>query len=819
MSIFLYQIIFAIFATNYVVIIFIFMRKLLLFFMIFTLSAVVNAQTGGMTDSQVVEYVKAANAAGASKQEIYADLLKKGVSKEQLIRIKSRYDNKSKTDNASEIETGGVLRERNKLHEGRITGMLPVPEDDKQIKIFGHNLFNSKELTFEPNINMATPENYVLGPGDEVVINIWGASENTIRQTISPEGTINVSGLGPVQLSGFKISDANKYLQEEFSKIYGVGGDDPNSQIRLTLGNNRTILVNIMGEVGKPGSYMLSSFATVFNALYNAGGINNIGTLRSVIVVRSGKVVADIDVYEYIINGKTGEDIRLNEGDVIIVKPYSELVKIKGKVKRPMFYEMKPGETISDLIYYAGGFEGDAYRQAVSVTRRNGEKLSAYNVIESYYSKFDLLDKDEVVVGGIIERFNNRIAISGAVNRPGNYDLCDKISTVKQLVEAAGGVRGDAFLNRAILSRELPDYSRKLISIPLGGIIDGSSSDVKLMVNDSLSVAYIDSLRELRTVSIFGEIINPGTYDYSENTNIEDLIILAGGLKEDASAVRVEVSRRLKEPYGEEYSEKLGDTFCFEISNGLVVGGEEFKLQPFDAVYIRKSPTYRKQKNVSISGEVLFGGEYGLVKKNERLSDLVKRSGGLTPNAYIEGARLLREQSKAEKARKDDVLKLAKNQEGKDSISVEKLDLSERYTVGIDLKKALKYPGSDYDLVLREGDQLFVPGVENTVKISGAVMYPNTVVYKKGAGLKYYIDQAGGYGSLARKKHVYSIQMNGMVARLSRHSSSSKIQPGCEIIVPSKEEHRRMSTAEVLSMGSTMASIAAVIATIINVTK
>lgn len=816
------------------------MRRLItLFFLIFVLSGVVMAQQ--MSDDQVIQYVKEANKSGKSQKQITTELLRRGVTKEQVSRIQQKYSESNTVSNKSN-EMPSQLRQRTLVDDGggqrRTTdysevGMLDetvggrvdnradnTATTDNASQIFGHDVFTNRNLTFEPSINLATPVDYRLGPGDEVIIDVWGASENTIRQSISPEGTIQVSGLGPVQLSGMTVKDANAYLQREFSKIYsGISGSEPTSQIKLTLGDIRTIQINIMGEVAVPGTYTLSSFSSVFHALYRAGGVNKIGSLRSIKVVRNGKTIADLDVYDYLMKGKMKDDIRLQEGDVIIVNPYESLVRIAGKVKRPMFYEMKPTETVATILNYAGGFTGDAYKKAVRIIRKSGREHQVYNVDEMDYSVFRLDDGDSISVDAVLKRFENRVEIRGAVYRSGLYELSGTVNTVKQLIKKAEGLRGDAFLNRALLDRENEDLSHEVIAVDLGGLLKGTVADIPLQKNDILYIPSIHDLKEEETISIHGEVASPGTFLFSKNMTIEDLLVQSGGLLEAAATTKVDITRRIKDPKSTSFSSVLGKTYSFDIKDGLVVGGEgDFHLEPFDEVYVRKSPAYRKQQNVVVAGEVLFGGNYALVKKNERLSDLISKAGGITPDAYVKGARLIRKMTEEEQRRQADAVRMARWGEGKDSISVEKLNISDTYTVGINLEKAISNPGSDFDLVLREGDVLFIPEYINTVKISGAVMYPNTVLYKRGESLRYYINQAGGYGNLAKKKKAYVVYMNGTVSRLKSRDKKA-IEPGCEIIVPSKEEKKRMSTAEILGMGSTTASIAAMIATMVNLFK
>ncbi|WP_291530265.1 SLBB domain-containing protein [Bacteroides sp. UBA939] len=816
------------------------MRRLIaLFFSIFILIGGVVAQQ--MSDEQVVQYVKDAQRSGKSQKQMTTELLRRGVTKEQVVRIQNEYAEHSTAANGSE-NIPSQLRERTSLiTDGRAIRGTSYEEaeleEQKEIidlkrdaratpeapgsNIFGHSLFTNRNLSFEPSANLATPVNYRLGPGDEVIIDIWGASENTIRQTISPEGTILVRGLGPVHLSGMTVKEANSFLQQEFSKIYsGISGTEPNSQIKLTLGDIRTIQINIMGEVSVPGTYTLSAFSTVFHALYRAGGVNRIGSLRSIKVMRNGKTFADLDVYPFIMKGQMKDDIRLQEGDVIIVDPYQSLVEIVGKVKRPMYYEMKPTETVAAILNYAGGFMGDAYKKAVRIVRKSGREHQVYNVDEMDYSVFRLDDGDMITIDAVLDRFENRVEVRGAVFRAGLYQLDGTVNTVKQLIKKAEGLRGDAFLNRVIMDREHEDLSHEIIAIDLDGLLKGTVADIPLQKNDVLYIPSINDLKEEETITVHGEVANPGTFLYSKNMTVEDLLVQAGGLLEEAATTRVEVARRIKDPKSTSFSSILGKSYTLDIKDGLIVdeNDKQFYLKPFDVVYIRKSPAYRRQQNVIVAGEVLFSGNYSLLKKNERLSDLVNKAGGVTMEAYVKGARLIRKLSDEEKRRQDDVVRMARNGEGKDSISIQKLNIADTYTVGIDLEKALANPKSDFDLVLREGDVLYIPEYISTVKISGSVMYPNTVVYQRGKNLRHYINQAGGYGNMAKKSKVYVVYMNGTVSRLKARNIN-RIEPGCEIIVPSKTEKKGLQLAEILSVTSTTATIAAMVATLANAFK
>lgn len=632
---------------------------------------------------------------------------------------------------------------------------------------------------------------------------------------------MQIENLGPVYLSGKTVKEANNYLKNEFAKIYaGVTGETPNTQIKLTLGEIRSIQVNVMGEVVVPGTYTLSSFASVFHALYWAGGVNKIGSLRSIKVIRDGETVADVDIYDFIMEGRLKDDIRLQDGDVILVNPYQTLVQILGKVKRPMYYEMKPTETIATLLKYAGGFTGDAYKKAIRLVRKSGREYQIFNIDEMDYSVFRVEDGDVLTVDSVLDRFENRVEVRGAVYREGLYQLSGEVNTVKQLIKKAEGVRGDAFLNRAVISREYDDLTREMIAIDLKGLLNGVVADIPLQKNDILFIPSVQDLREETTVAIHGEVADPGTYLYADKMTVEDLILQAGGLLEAAATTRVEVSRRVKDPKSTVFSGTIGQNFSFDLKDGLLVGegSGSFHLEPFDEVYIRKSPAYHRQQTVTVAGEVLFSGNYALSKRNERLSDLITKAGGISSDAYAKGARLLRKMSEEELRRKEDVLRMAQMTSGGDSISVKKLDLSDTYSVGINLEKALQNPGSDYDMVLREGDMLYVPEYVSTVKISGAVMYPNTVLYKAGEGWKYYVNQAGGFGNDARKRRAYVVHMNGTVSRL-KSGGAKEIEPGCEIIVPSKDPKKKMSPAEIIGMGTSAASLATMIATLVNLFK
>ena len=782
-----------------------------------------------LTDDQVVEYVKSATSAGKSQKQIMTELAAKGVTRAQAERIKKRYDEQQ----AAEQNMGAIAKNRQrrindaseKLVEGEmdlIAAELSDPtQQNDQVSaklVFGRNIFNSKNLTFAPSHNLPTPVNYRLAAGDEVIIDIWGVNQVTYRETISPEGNINISNVGPIYLNGMTIGEAEKYLKKELSKIYsGIDGENATSEMKLTLGQIRTIQVNIMGEVVVPGTYNISSFSNIFHALYRAGGIGKLGSLRNIHLMRNGKKIAEVDVYDFILKGKTMDATRLQEGDVIIVPTYEMLVDIQGNVKRPMYYEMKEGETVKSIIDYAGNFTSDAYTKNLRITRQNGKEYQVLTVDKIDYSVFKLMDGDILNISAMLDRFENKLEIKGAVYRPGIYQYSGQLNTVKQLVEKAEGVMGDAFLGRAVLHREREDLTKEVIQVDLKAILNGTKPDIALQRNDELYIPSIHDLQDLGSISIFGEVARPGIFPFADNTTLEDLIIQAGGLKESASTVRVDISRRIKDTKGMTTSDKIGEMFTFALKDGFVIDGEPgFKLKPYDQIFVRKSPAYQTQINVSVNGEILFGGTYSLTQKTERLSDLVQKAGGVTPYAYVKGAKLIRRINEEERTRMQTVLKMAKNND-KDSIDVSKLDLGNVYYVGIDLEKALANPKSNADVVLREGDQLIIPEYNNTVRISGDVMYPNTVAFEKNKRLSHYIEQAGGYGQRAKKSKVYVVYMNGQVKKANK-LSASLIQPGCEIIVPTKQKSN-FQLQNILSIATTSASLATMIASIANLTK
>lgn len=838
-----------------------------------------------MTDDQVMKFIVKEHNAGTPQSQIVTKLMQNGVNIEQIRRVKKKYERAAKdqglgqvssttgSKNDTRLRSNGKKKangdakdyeylddkksqydSQNRLKDGRVKDKRSYVFDDTndewndmrdeldefvpdtaalleklmmektKRKVFGRNIFNNKNLSFEPNMNIATPQNYRLGPGDAVFIDIYGASQKTIECTVSPDGFVTIDGYGPVEVSGLTVSQANAKLRSTLGSRYS------SSHIKLTVGETRSIMVNVMGEVKAPGTYTLSAFATVFHALYMAGGTNDLGTLRNIKVYRNNRLVTVVDIYDYMLNGKLTGNVRLADNDVIVVGPYDCLVNLTGKVKRPMWYEMKKNESVGSLLKYAGGFTGDAYTKSVRVVRKTGKEYSVYNVDEFDMSSFQVSDEDSVSVDSILDRYSNMVEIKGAVFRPGMYQVGGEINSVRSLLEHADGLREEAFTARAVMHRMKKDRTLEVVPVDVEGILDGKVADVPLKPNDVLFIPTKQEMMEEQTITIHGEVNYPGIYKYASNETLEDFVLQAGGLKNSASTVKVDVARRVMNPKALTNDSISAYTYSFALKDGFVIDGTPgFHLMPFDEVYVRKSPGFSKQQNVIVDGEVMFSGTYTLQRKNTRLSDVIKAAGGVNDRGYAAGATLVRkinesERKRLEAARKmaleqyeqlaaEEAAKTGKSVDITNSERIKKFQIEDTYSVGIELDKAIANPGSDADIVLREGDRIVVPQYTGTVKINGEVMYPNTVGFVKGKKASYYIDQAGGFSNKAKRGQTYIIYMNGMVAKVSHNA---KPMPGCEIVVPAKAT-TKMSIAETMTIGTSVASIATMIATLANI--
>ena len=810
----------------------------------------------GMSDTQVMRYIQKETRAGTSQQQIAVKLMQRGVDMSQLRRVRQQMMSSSGASSSSSTDGSSRMRKNNgsvmvdamgnplyspsngfamgaagEIDNASSRPNVYLPDTMSTLvngkRVFGRDIFNKRLLTFEPSMNIATPTNYVVGAGDHVIIDIYGASQKSSQFEVSPDGTITVEGFGPIHIAGLSVSAANEKIKQQLGQRY------KSSSIRMTVGQTRTITVNVMGEVTAPGTYTLSAFASVFHAIYMAGGVTGVGTLRNIKVYRGGRQLSVVDVYDYILNGNLSGNIRLADNDVIVVGPYDCIVDVVGQVKRPMAFEMRKNESLSTLLKYAGGFTSRAYTKAVQLNRVSGDHYSAYNISEFDMSSFMLMNGDSVTVDSIPKRYENTVQIKGAVFHPGMYDWGTSNTTVRSLIESAGGLKEDAFTTHAVLHRMKPDRIRKVLSVDVEGILAGTVPDLPLENEDILFIPYRTETLNQRTITIHGEVQIPGVYEYAEDETIEDFILQAGGLTDAASTACVNVSRRISDPKATEATNEIAKIFTFTIKDGLVVDGDRtFTLEPFDEVYVRRSPAYQPQKNVLIEGEVLFPGQYAMSTKNQRISELVKASGGVTDQAYVRGARIERVMTEDEKFRNRQVLDMIKQKgtksgldmvlqdeesadydinEGRDTVDNDTV----RYSVGIELDKALANPGSDYDITLREGDRLIIPEYNGTVKINGNVMYPNTVAYSDGKKYKWYVNQAGGFGSRAKKSRTFVVYQNGTVLKAKK----AKIEPGCEIIVPSKTTTAGEVISQFGAVGTSMATLLTLLVSVVNLVK
>ncbi len=820
-----------------------------------------------MTDEQITDFILTEQQRGADQRTIASKLLQKGVSVERLRRLKKKYDAEQEQLGAVDLtgkskstsrlrkkeltkEEKSAMRNNNMMQSKRLENLQLTNSEKRKIyeeeiefldidsvlyyknllkdetEVFGRNIFNNEFLTFEPALNIPIPPGYVLGAGDQILIDVWGASQTLVEGEISPDGNVVVEGVGPIYLAGLTVAEANKHVKNILGEIYG------GSNVNLTVGAVRSVQVQVTGEVVAPGNYTLSALSTAFNALYAAGGVSELGTLRAINVYRRGKLISTIDVYDYILNGNTQTDVRLEDNDVVSVGAYDAIVNIQGKVKRPMLYELKSDETLSRLMLYSGSFSGDAYKENIRVVRKSGREYSIFTVGRSEFATFAMCDGDSVYVDSVIPRYSNLVEISGAVFYPGQYQFSEKINTVAALIEAAGGLREDAFLNRAVMHHRNYDNTIEAQALNIKGIMDGTVPDVPLRNNDAVFIPSKSEMEGEMTLKVGGEVRFEGVYKYAENTTIEDLILQAGGLTRAASSVKVDVFRQLYDPMAKEESENTSETYSFELKDGFVVDGDpDFVLMPFDEVYVRRSPIYTDKQNVTINGAVNFSGDYAIVRKDYKLSDLVEAAGGLSLSAYSKGAYLYRKMTEEELAQRETLLNTSQIELYEealrsdkamdlallDSLYKAKLNMSDYYPVAINLESALENPGGLDDMLLREGDIITVPQYTSTVKISGEVRHPISINWQEGKKLSYYIEHAGGYSDAAKKNGVYAIYMNGNVEKISKNSKKA-IQPGCEIVVPRKQE-RRLSTAEIMTMGTSAISIATMIVSLINVLK
>jgi protein involved in polysaccharide export with SLBB domain len=783
-----------------------------------------------LTDEQLKKGIQKALEAGMTPTEIEAMARANGMSPSEIQKLKARMEKLYGSGSGNDLkkeESNQTSTQKDKsgfnyktidypnFFESRSKNGTPVIDE----RNFGFSLFTNNDLTFEPSTNVATPKNYQLGPDDGLVIDIWGASQANYEQTITSEGNIIIPYVGPIFLNGLTIEEATRKVKRELSKIYS-GLAQGNTFVKVSLGTIRSIKVNIVGEVTLPGTYNLSSLASVFNAMYAAGGPSSNGSLRNIKIIRGNKNVAELDFYEFLLKGEQPNNMRLQDQDVIFVAPYINRVEIVGQVKRNKLFDVKSNETLKDLIYFAGGYTGKAYTQRIKIFRKTGKENRVLDIALDQQGIIKLQNGDLVQVDSVLNRYENRVIINGAVMRPGVFAI-DSVSTLKQLIKKADGLREDVFKNRISVFRLRDDFTREMIPIDLVQLMN-SNLDFPLQREDSISIPSISDLRERFAVTIEGEVARPGTYPFAANTRVEDLVIQAGGLLETASMAHLEIARRIKDDRSTSTSNQLAQTFQFAISKDLKLSDSatQFILQPFDQVFIRRSPAYMPQLLVSIEGEVTFPGRYSITSRTERISDLIKRAGNITSEAYLKGASLVRQLSPGQKLREKAMETVANM---KDSTKAGVLHRAKYNTIGVDLEKILENPGSPNDLLLQQGDSLRILKQSQTVQVTGAVYNPNVIPFIEGMRLNQYVSNAGGYTRDAVKSNVYVVYANGSVKKTTRYllfRHHPRLEPGAEIMVPVKAAQKsRLSLGETVAISTAMSSLALIIITIVNAVK
>ena len=766
-----------------------------------------------LSNAQIKKIWDAAQAKGLSESELENLALAKGMQPEQISKLRQRLEQiqSGETQQSAISDSLTMAHKQNVKSEimqarqapfGTYAGTHDTTRyksmDDSLAKngdVFGYKLFNTKNLSFAPTMNIPTPENYELGPGDQLIINIWGAAQMTYQKTIAPEGTIQISNLAPIYVSGLTIKNASNLIIKRLSEIYsGLSPNNPgkrNTFANINLGQIRSIDVTLVGDVRAPGTYTMPSLATVFNALYVSGGPAANGSFRNIEVIRNHKVIDSLDVYDFLMNGSTKHNIRLHDQDIVKVGPYLKRVYLSGQVKRSELFEVKPNETLADVIHFSGGFMDNAYEKEVKVFRNTPTQKKILDVYNDHFKSFHLKDGDQIQVGQILDRYENMVQIKGPVFRPGQYQLHDT-TTVLSLIKRADGLKGDAYLPRILIYREQENLQTKVIALNLQDILDNpSKNDIKLQKNDVVSISSIFDMQQTYTVHVNGAVINPGSYPYMQDMTLQDLIMEAGGFVESAEPDRVELSRRVLGRDSTFSANQTAQIYHFKVKRNLELDqkAKGFTLKPFDEIYVRQSPNYTVQKNMYVGGEVKFPGYYTIKNKNEMVSDMIKRAGGVLPDAYIPGTRLIRH----------------KGLSG---------------PIGIDLVNILKDPHSKYDLLVENRDSLYVPKRLQTVQVRGAVQYPINVHYNKHYGFNDYISQAGGYAENALKKKAYVIYPNGDVDRTHRFlffKNHPDIQPGSQIVVPQESQQKGLTPQERIGIISAIVSMTATLATTVAI--
>ena len=762
-----------------------------------------------LSDQQISTYVQRAKTEGYTIQQAIAIAKTRGMSEIQAQKLLSRARSLSLSNKDQKNNVDNNIEDNNT--SGDLFFGLTGEEGKENIvksNKFGFNFFNNPKITFTPNLNIATPENYILGSGDIISIDLWGAAEANYEKRISRQGTINIQGVGNINLIGLPIHAAKTKIKSYLRKIYS-GLDASNTSynkvnMAVAIKEIRNVQINIIGEVKVPGSYSLNGFSTVLNALYAAGGPTENGTLRNIELYRSGVKIADFDFYKFLLNGLESGNFTVQDQDVIIVKPYEKLVILEGEVKTEGVFELKKNETVADLLNFCSGFSSKAYKQRIIIERINGIQKEIVEVDKYNFSKEIIKDGDFIKINPILDEFNNIVSIGGQVYQPGRYQF-NKGLTIQKLISKAEGYTKEAFLDRGIIVRTYDKTEKETISFSL----KHKNENLLLKDNDSVYIFSKDELKEKEFITINGAVNKANKFDFMKGMQIEDLIVLAGGLKDGADPNVIDVSRRLKDGSFETISKNFDVKATGSLEGSLY---SDFELNPFDVVSVRYLKGYTEQKNVKIEGEVNYAGSYSISDKNECISDLIEQAGGLTRFAYIEGAFLSRKNNAIEDKKQ---LELIENFGEKDSLAITSDELKEKefFKIGIDLVKIMSKEGknSKYDLILEEGDELFIPSEKQTVKVEGEVLSPSLVRYEKGKSLKFYIENSGGFSTNAKKSKAYVVYANGDIKTTKRFlffKSYPNIKPGAVILVPSKPETKnRMSTQEIIAITTGLATL------------
>lgn len=795
-----------------------------------------------LSDDQIRKFAEQMQSSGYSEQQLEILAKSRGMSAAQLSKLRQRIlkvQSSAKKGASTSSDSDDRLRSKPGFIEETETDFDPFasifPKDSLRddLPIFGRSFFENVDLRLEAPVNIPTPVNYVIGAGDQLIIDIWGASEQTYQLTVSPEGSILIPSLGPVYLNGLTVEKADQRIRAKLKSIYSSLGDNTFAQI--SLGQIRTIQVNVIGEVVRPGSFSLSSFATPINALYSAGGPSEMGSFREIHIFRGGVKVANFDLYDFLVFGKE-QSIKLQDQDVILVKPYVGRVRLDGEVKRPAYYEILPSESFSSLLEFSGGLSEKAYRKSISLQRNLNNSKSVITLTEANFQQSKLENGDRIEVGKIAERFSNRVRIEGAVNHPGEFQLTDTL-TLGGLIALADGLRGDVFLGQGLIIRQNVDFSLTSLAFDTRDL-SGSTGKIALQNEDLVKIQSIFDLREDLMITVDGEVNSPGQFPYASGMTVENLIYLAGGFKESAARSFVEVARRVNRDNGNGDLSLSSQIFNFSISKTLVLDelASQFLIEPFDLVVIRKSPYYEEQVLVEVEGEVQFPGKYVLQKKDERISDLVKRTGGFTDYAYLKGATLIRrteyfltDEQKADLAlaEEDRSKDLNKTTKAADIRKQELQTLFERDTlvekgqaafkeqesIGIQLEEIIKNPGTPQDLILKEGDVLSIPRELQTVRVRGEVLYPSTIPYSS-SSFNSFVAGAGGFSDRAKRNKCYVIYPNGSAKKTAAFlwfRNYPNVLPGSELIIPQKPEKRQLTAPEIIGLTTSLGTLALIL--------